>query len=269
VSYLLGTRFHKLAFTEFGNPQAPALLCVHGLTRSGRDFDVLAEALSDQFHVICPDLPGRGESDWLPEPMAYQPPSYVVALGHLLAYLNKPVAWLGTSLGGICGMMTAAAPGTPVTKLILNDVGALIPGASLKRIRDYMTVAPTHFLSLEAHLRLVHAPFGLLTDAQWAQLTQTSARALPEGGFTLHYDPRIIDPIRASMPLDVDLWPVWELIQIPRLVIRGVNSDLLLPDTFAQMQRDGAQGYEVPDAGHAPALMDAPSIARIREFLVA
>ena len=108
VNYLFGTRFYKMAFVEFGNPAAPAVVCVHGLTRNGRDFDQLAEALSDRFHVICPDLPGRGKSEWLPDGLAYQPPTYVVALAHLLAQINKPVAWVGTSLGGICGMMIAA-----------------------------------------------------------------------------------------------------------------------------------------------------------------
>jgi len=270
VTYLLGTRFLKMAYVAFGDPAAPAVLCVHGLTRNGRDFDALARGLADKFYVVCPDLPGRGLSDPLPEPMTYQPTTYVVALAHLLAQINKPVAWVGTSLGGICGMMVAAATNTPVTRLVLNDVGPMIPGLSLKRIRDYMTAAPTLFPSmgeLELHLRDIHAPFGALTDAQWAHMAQTSSRPV-EGGYALHYDPKIVEPIRASMPLDVDLWPLWEMISVPRLVIRGESSDLLPPETYARMLDEGAQGYVVADAGHAPALVDAPSIARVRAFLL-
>jgi len=275
VSYLLGTKFYKMAYVEFGNPAAPAVLCAHGLTRNGRDFDVLAEALADRFHVICPDLPGRGKSDWLNDAGSYQPPSYVVALAHLLAVIGKPVAWVGTSLGGICGMMMAAAQNTPVTRLVLNDIGPHIPAAALKRIRDYMTAAPERFATLaalEANLREIHAPFGRLSDAQWAHLAKFSARAVLDqtgaGAFAMHYDPKIVEPIRATVPLDADMWPIWSMIKVPVLAIRGAASDLLLPETFAQMQAGTAMGYTVPDAGHAPALMDAASIAAIRGFLL-
>jgi len=274
VTYLLGTKFHKMAYVEFGNPAAPAVLCVHGLTRNGRDFDTLAEALSDRFHVICPDLPGRGKSDWLADANAYQPASYVVALAHLLAAIGKPVAWVGTSLGGICGMMVAAAQNTPITRLVLNDIGPLIPAAALKRIRDYMVGAPERFVSmaaLEAHLRVIHAPFGRLTDAQWAHLARFSARPVldqtGEGAFAMHYDPKLIEPMRSAVPIDADMWPIWEQIKLPILAVRGAESDLLLEDIFARMQAEGAQGYVVADAGHAPALMDAESIAVIRGFL--
>jgi pimeloyl-ACP methyl ester carboxylesterase len=275
VTYLLGTKFHKMAYVEFGNPAAPAVLCVHGLTRNGRDFDVLAEALADRFHVFCPDLPGRGKSDWLGEAMSYQPPSYVVALAHLLAVIGKPVSWVGTSLGGICGMMVAAAQNTPVNRLVLNDVGPHIPAPALKRIGDYMARAPARFASmaaLEAHLRDIHAPFGNLSDAQWAQLARFSGRSVLDqtgaGAFAMHYDPKIIEPLRNSVPLDVDMWPLWEMIKIPILAIRGAQSDLLCPDTFDRMVEEGAEGFTVPDAGHAPALMDADSIAAIKDFLL-
>lgn len=272
VPYLLGADFHRLAFVEFGNPAAPAVVCAHGLTRNGRDFDVLAEALADRYHVICPDLPGRGRSDWLGEPALYQPPSYVIALAHLLAYLNKPVAWIGTSLGGICGMMIAAAPHTPITRLVLNDIGPLIPAAALARIRDYMTKAPDIFhdqAALEAHLRTIHAPFGRLSDAQWAQLARFSARPIAGGGLALHYDPAITEPIRASIPMDADLSPIWSRITVPVMAIRGAESDLLTEAVFARMAQDGATTLTVAEAGHAPALMDAPSIGAIRRFLEA
>ncbi|MHB1305268.1 MAG: alpha/beta fold hydrolase [Acidiphilium sp.] len=272
VPYLLGSDFHRLAFVEFGNPAAPAVVCVHGLTRNGRDFDILAEALADRFHVVCPDLPGRGRSEWLREPAQYQPVSYVAALSHLLAWLNKPVAWVGTSLGGICGMMIAAAPHTPVTRLVLNDIGPHIPAAALARIRDYMAAAPETFAdlaALEAYLRKVHAPFGPLADAQWAHLARHSARPVEGGLLALHYDPGIAAPIRATVPLDADLSPIWRGIRIPVLALRGVESDLLTEATFTRMAKDGAATHAIDGCGHAPALMDKASIAVIRCFLEA
>jgi pimeloyl-ACP methyl ester carboxylesterase len=271
INYLLGTKFLKLAYVEFGNPAAPAVVCVHGLTRNGRDFDPLAEALAARFHVICPDLPGRGGSDWLADGAAYVPPNYVVALAHLLAALNKPVSYVGTSLGGICGMMLATAQNTPLKRLVLNDIGPFIPAAALQRIKDYMMNAPERFSSLaalEGHLREIHAPFGQLTDAQWRHLARFSARKLPDGGFAMHYDPKILDPMRHTTPTDVDMWPLWDLIKIPVMVIRGEESDLLTAPTFARMQDSGAQGATVTDAGHAPALMDEESIAGVMDFLV-
>jgi pimeloyl-ACP methyl ester carboxylesterase len=273
VPYLLGNGFHRMAYVEFGNPAAPAVLCVHGLTRNGRDFDPLAEALADEFHVICPDLPGRGKSDWLPHGALYQPPTYVAALSHLLAALNKPVMWVGTSLGGICGMIMAGTTNTPITRMVLNDIGPHIPEAALKRIREYMTAAPERFptiTALEAHLRNIHAPFGQLTDRQWYHLAKFSARPVPDlagGAYALHYDPKITEPIRDTVPLDVDMWPFWDLIKIPILAIRGESSDLLTQETFDRMKAEGAESLVVPNAGHAPALMDEPSIAAVREFL--
>ncbi len=270
ISYLLGAKFHRLAFVEFGNPVAPAVLCVHGLTRNGRDFDPLAEALADRYHVICPDLPGRGASDWLPDAALYQPASYVVALSHLLAHINKRVAWVGTSLGGICGMMVAAASHTPITKLVLNDIGPLIPAAALARIRDYIGSGPALFAdlgALEAHLRMIHAPFGRLSDAQWRHLARFSARKLPNGGFALHYDPAIATPIKASVPVDADLSVFCDRVRVPVLAIRGESSDLLTEATFARMAQTGAQTLTVADCGHAPALMDASTIVAIRRFL--
>jgi pimeloyl-ACP methyl ester carboxylesterase len=168
-------------------------------------------------------------------------------------------------------MGIAAAAQTPVTKLVLNDVGPFIPAAALKRIRDYMAMgAPPVFetaAQLVSFLRLVHAPFGDLTEAQWQQIGMPCARTLPDGTVTLHYDPRIAEPIAAAEPKDANLWPISGAITQPILAIRGVDSDLLLPDTLAQMAQMGAQTYVVEGAGHAPALMDDASIERIRQFL--
>lgn len=269
--YLLAGAYYRMAHTAWGDPNAPAVLCVHGLTRTGRDFDALAGALSRRFHVICPDLPGRGHSDWLPDTALYEPVSYVQALSHLLAQIGKPVMWVGTSLGGICGMMAASSVGNPVSRLVLNDVGPSIPAAALRRIRDYMRV-PRNFDSLwalEQHLRAIHAPFGPLGDADWAHLAETSARTLPNGRWAMHYDPGIATPIRKQVPITVELWPWWDRIRVPVLAIRGAESDLLLDATLRRMARSGAETLVVPGCGHAPALMDAPSIGRVMEFLAA
>jgi pimeloyl-ACP methyl ester carboxylesterase len=270
LSYLLGGAFHRLAWMEWGDPAAPPVVCVHGLTRNGRDFDVLAAALSAEFWVICPDLPGRGQSSWLPDAAFYHPGSYVQALSHLLAPLGPGVGWVGTSLGGICGMMIAAASGNPIGRMVLNDIGPFIPAAALRRIRDYMSMEHsfTTLRELERHLRFVHAPFGVLTDAQWAHLAARSARPLPDGRLALHYDPAIAGPALASAPEDVDMGALWAAIRAPVLAVRGETSDLLLPDTFSAMLADGAEGLTVPGAGHAPALMDGGTIAAIREFLL-
>jgi pimeloyl-ACP methyl ester carboxylesterase len=271
VPYLLNGAFHQMSYVTWGDPQSPPVVCVHGLTRSARDFDTLAEALCGKWFVICPDLPGRGHSDWLPDGTLYQPQSYAAALAHLLAAIARPVAWVGTSLGGICGIALAASRNAPITRMVLNDIGPFIPAAAIRRIRDYMaTGEPPTFATLdalEAYLRRVHAPFGRLSDAQWAHLARTSMRTLPDGRLALHYDPAIAEPIRASEPRDTDLWPLWPAITASVLAIRGVDSDLLLPETLGELARAGAQTHVVADAGHAPALMDAPTIERIQAFL--
>ena len=285
VPYLLAGAFHRMAVTHWGDPDAPPVVCVHGLTRNGADFDILAEALSDRFHVICPDLPGRGASDWLADPMLYQAQHYVAALAHLLTSIGRDVAWIGTSLGGICGILLAATPGTPVNRLILNDIGPFIPAEALGRIRDYLLAATdspvadspgadspeagrfADLPAVERHLRLVHAPFGELTDAQWARLTRSSSREREGGGFAMHYDPRIVEPMRDHAPSDVDLWPFWARIRVPVLAIRGKSSDILLPATLERMRETGAATHVVANAGHAPALMDAAQIAVVRDFL--
>ncbi len=272
VRYLLAGAFYRMAYTEFGHAGAPVVVCVHGLTRTGRDFDALATGLADKFRVVCPDLPGRGWSDWLPDANLYEPPAYVQALGHLLAAIGGPVDWVGTSLGGLCGMMVASALGHPIRRLVLNDIGPFIPAAAIRAIRDYISAVRPEFpdiLALEAYLRRVHAGFGPLSDRQWEHLAKTSSRPLPDGRVALHYDPGIAKPIRSTLAIDVDLWSLWEKIRIPVLAVRGAASELLLPRTLARMQASGAQPIEVANSAHAPALMDSPTIRAIRAFLLA
>ena len=266
--YLLGGAYRRMAHVAWGDPAAPAVLCVHGLTRTGRDFDPLARALAETHHVVCPDLPGRGKSDWLPDAALYTPASYVQALSFLLAVIGRPVVWVGTSLGGICGMAVAATPGHPITRMVLNDIGPHIPAAALRRIRGYIGAVPAFpdLPALERHLRAVHAPFGRLTDAQWAHLAATSARRLPDGRWALHYDPAIAAPILAAEPEDADLSAFWAAVEVPVLAIRGESSDLLLPETLARMAEDGAATLTVRDAGHAPALMDAATVGEVVRF---
>jgi pimeloyl-ACP methyl ester carboxylesterase len=265
---LLNGAFYRMGVTAWGDRHAQPVICVHGLTRQGRDFDELAKNLADDFYVLCPDLPGRGRSDWLPEAKLYQPISYVQALSHLLTFIDRPVHWIGTSLGGICGMMIAAAPGQPIQKMVLNDIGPFLPRAALLRIAIYINDVPP-FASphdAEAYLRRVHAPFGDLSDAQWADMTRHSIRTLPDGRPALHYDPALTLAMRDSDPPDIDLWPFWNRINARMLAIRGQTSDLLLPETFELMAAK-AQTHLVPKTGHAPALMDAPTIKVIRDFL--
>jgi pimeloyl-ACP methyl ester carboxylesterase len=269
VRYLLADGFHEMAYVERGRAGAPVVVCVHGLTRQGRDFDRLAAYLAGDFRVICPDLPGRGHSDWLSDPNLYQPQTYIAALSHLLAMVDASVLWVGTSLGGICGMLLAAQPGTPIRRMVLNDIGPFVPAAALARIRDYM-VPPPDFAdlhALEAHLRVIHGGFGVPDDAGWAEMARHSARARPAGGVTLHYDPAIATPIRAQEPVDVNLMAFWQKIEVPMLTIRGALSDLLLPETLAEMERSGSASLVIPGVAHAPALMDEKTITAIGAFL--
>ncbi|PWS36840.1 alpha/beta hydrolase [Falsiroseomonas bella] len=271
LRYLLAGGFQQLAWTEWGPEQGAPVVCVHGLTRNARDFDALAAALAAQGRrVLCPDLPGRGASDWLPDPMLYTPPSYVVALAHLLARLDGPVDWVGTSLGGLCGMMVAAGRNTPLRRLVLNDIGSRVPATAAERIAAYVgtrLVFPD-VPALEAHLRKVHAPFGPLTDAEWRHLAEHSARRLPDGSITTHYDPDIAVPFRDAPTGPVDLAAIWSLVRLPTLVIRGAESDILDEETAADMAtRTGVELVTLPGIGHAPALMDPAQIALVSGFL--
>jgi pimeloyl-ACP methyl ester carboxylesterase len=268
ISYLLGPAFYRMAVLAWGDPHAQPVVCVHGLSRNAHDFDVLAAYLADRFYVLCPDLPGRGRSDWLPDGALYTPATYVQALAHLLAFIDRPVHWIGTSLGGICGMLTAAAAGNPIRRMVLNDIGPFLPKEALGRIVDYVGAIPdfADAAGLEAYLRRVHAPFGRLTDAQWAAMAAHGGRRLPDGRLTLHYDPKLAEPLRAAEVRDLDMWPVWDRIAVPMLTLRGESSDLLVPETFARMAAKSAL-HVVAGAGHAPAMMDEPTMAVVARFL--
>jgi len=266
---------HRMAYLEWGDPRnRNALVCVHGLTRTSRDFDELARALCGQFRVVCPDLAGRGDSDRLPDPMLYTWAQYAGDLVTLIARLDvETVSWVGTSLGGLVGMALAAQSGTPLARLVLNDAGPVVSKASLERIGSYLGKAPL-FPSLEkaeAYIRAVSAPFGPHSDAQWRFLTETWARRNEDGSWRAHYDPRLAEPFRSAMPdRDMELWAVYDAVQCPTLLLRGEHSDLLSRATAAEMARRGpkAKVVEIKGVGHAPTLMHPDQIAVVREFLL-
>ena len=265
---------HRIAYTEWGDPDNPrVLVCVHGLTRNGRDFDDLARAMARHYRVVCPDVAGRGRSAWLAVKDDYQLPTYVADMITLIARLNvDSVHWVGTSMGGLIGMLIASMPDNPIRRLVLNDVGPVVTAASLQRIGEYVGRAPLFpgYEAAERYIREISAPFGHLSDAQWRHLTETSVKEV-DGGWAMRYDPGIGDPFRKSPVLaDVSLWPVYEAIGCPTLVVRGAESDLLLHETAAQMAARGPQArlVEVPGVGHAPTLMDDAQIAPVRDFLL-
>ncbi len=272
LRWLAPDGFHSLAFVEWGERGAARpVICVHGLTRTGRDFDRLAASLAAQGRwVICPDMPGRGGSDRLANPALYAVPTYVAACAHLLAALGADsVDWVGTSMGGLIGMATAAMPGSPIRRMVLNDVGPFIPAAALSRIKTYLglDLAFPDLAALEAHLRKVHAGFGPMTEADWRHLAETSALRTDNGTIRLHYDPAIAAPM-PDVAEDVDLWAVWERIAAPVLVLRGAVSDLLLGETAERMAaRPDVSLHTVPGVGHVPALVDDDQIARVAAFL--
>ncbi len=275
VNCITPSGFHRMAYVEWGDAANPrVLICAHGLSRTGRDFDTLARALSSQYRVVCPDVAGRGESEWLRNPMEYVVPTYAADMVTLIARLGvEEVHWVGTSMGGIIGMMLAAMPGTPITRLVLNDVGPVVTAVSLARIREYIGKAPrvTDMAAAERYVRAVSAPFGPHSDAQWRTLTGNVVRRDPDGQFRMHYDPAIAAPDAASVPgKDIVLWPYYDAIGCPTLLVRGAVSDLLTRDTAMAMTHRGpkAKLVEFSGVGHAPTLMQEDQVAAVNEFLI-
>ncbi|MDM0108417.1 alpha/beta hydrolase [Variovorax sp. J22R24] len=271
--------FRRLAYAEWGSENATrTVLCVHGVSRTGRDFDVLATALAAEgARVIAPDLPGRGRSEWLASPSHYTDRAYTGAMSTLLARLDvDQVDWIGTSLGGHIGMLMASDYATPIRRLVLNDFGARVSASALRRIGADLSKR-WRFASvdeLEAHLREIHEPFGQLSDAQWQQLAHHSAVPDPAGGVRFHFDPGIARRFAIPIYLDIVLWQLWDKIDCQVLILRGEDSDLLTESTTREMLSRGPAAKagkvvmaRIPDCGHAPALMDDQQIALIKEFL--
>jgi len=317
--------FHEVFYTEWGDPQASrVIVCCHGLTRNGRDFDFLAARLAsgidfalaerqeaeagDQpprgigamlanwfrprrraarselpvtpvpfvtkpvpVRVICPDVVGRGRSEWLKDPINYGYPQYMSDMTALIARLGVPqVDWIGTSMGGLIGMFLAGAPNSPIRTLVVNDVGPILPRASLLRIAEYVGRDErfANLAELEAHLRRVHAPFGPLSDEQWRHLAQHGHRFHADGSYGLAYDPGIGANVRLAVR-DWDFWASWDSITCPALVLHGAQSDLLSAEVAGTMSRRGPKADVVTfeGIGHAPALMGSDQIEVVAQWL--
>ena len=265
--------FHTIAYTQWGESHNKnVLICVHGLTRNGRDFDDLALSLSDRWRVLCPDMVGSGNSDWLANATDYTYGQYQNDATALIARGGTPkVDWVGTSMGGLIGLLLAAQSNSPIRRLVLNDVGPFVPRAALERIRKCVCKEPIFpdLAAAEAYLRQVNVSFGRLTNAQWQRMARTMTRLRSDNGYELNYDPGVTLSLQVEALADMEMWSVWEKVRCPVLVLRGQVSDLLTAETAERMRTCGAQVVEIPDCGHAPALMDPHQIGVIRDFLMA
>ncbi|MFG6489291.1 alpha/beta fold hydrolase [Roseateles sp. BYS78W] len=283
VNCLDATGLHRMAYWEWAGPsaEAPVLVCVHGLSRQGRDFDALARAMSGRYRVICPDVVGRGVSDWLRQPGGYQIPAYVSDMVALLARLDvAQVDWVGTSMGGLIGLGLASLPrpegvAPVIRRLVLNDVGPAIRFEALQRIGAYLGKVQ-RFASLAegaAYLRTISEGFGPHTDAEWLALSEPLF--LQDGSeWRLRYDPAIALPFGAVTPElaaagEAALWAAYDTLTCPTLLIRGADSDLLSAETARAMTQrgPGARLVELPGIGHAPTLIHDDQIAIVRDFL--
>jgi pimeloyl-ACP methyl ester carboxylesterase len=268
---------HRMAYWEWGDPRnAKVVVCVHGLSRQGRDFDTLARDLCGEFRVVCPDVVGRGRSDWLADPMGYAVPTYVADMVTLVARLDaEQLDWVGTSMGGLIGLSLASLAGAPIRRLVLNDVGPAIQWQALERIGTYLG-QPAHWRSAEEAadaLWAVSQGFGPHTREQWLALSRPQLAADGEG-FKPHYDPAIAVPFRAITPEiaaagEAMLWQAWDRIACPVLLIRGADSDLLSAATAQAMTQRGPRTLlQVFDGvGHAPTLVADDQRAAVTDFL--
>ena len=264
----------EIHYSEWGAADAPPVVCVHGLSRVGRDFDPLARELADDYRVLCPDMPGRGLSEW--SPAHYEPAAMVDLLVEFYDELGlESTRYVGTSMGGTLGIRLAADElADRIDALVLNDVGpepAEDEGAEegIQRIIDYLTNPPTYdrFSAMEAYFREAYATFNEQTDAEWTRLTRTSSRHTDDGAFTPNYDTRIVEPVVTAEP-ERDPWELWERIDAPTLVLRGASSDILGEGTFEEMLKRRPETESlVVDCGHAPALNTDEQISAVRSIL--
>lgn len=275
--------FHRMVYSDWPGPVAaavPPAVCVHGLTLNGRSFDRLAPVLAERRRVVCPDIVGRGRSDRLPDPAGYAIPQYAGDMAALLSRLGVPdtvpqVDWIGTSMGGLMGLVLAAQPQSPIRRLVLNDIGPFVPASALAGIAAYVG-APQRFADLDAAasaLARQYPGFGPLAATDWYFLAERLTEECPAdsepAGRRPAYDPAIAIPFREAAGADLDLWPLWDRIACPVLVLRGAASDVLPAGVAAGMagRGPGAKVVELPGVGHAPALLDPMQIACIRDWL--
>ena len=271
---------HRMAYWQWeraGGASDRVLVCAHGVSRQGRDFDVLARAMQDGFRVVCPDVVGRGESDWLADPNAYALPTYVADMVTLLARLDaETVHWFGTSMGGLIGIALAGLPSSPIARLVLNDVGPTVDPVGLVRIGEYIGKPLTWASEDEAadYLLTISQGFGPHSRAEWLALTRPMLRREGER-FRLHYDPAIGAALRAATPEiaaagGAGLWAAYDRIRCPTLLLRGASSDVLSHETAAAMAARGPRTriHEFAGVGHAPMIVAADQVAVVRDFLL-
>jgi pimeloyl-ACP methyl ester carboxylesterase len=274
---------HRVAYKEWGDPRNPkVLLCVHGVTRVGDDFDHLARALCDEYRVVCPDVVGRGRSGRLRDPAYYTVPQYVNDMVTLVARVTAPgemetVHWFGTSMGGLIGMVLAALEDSPIGKLVLNDIGPVLDRAAMARIGEYIG-QDVRFPSFEAgaaYVKAVSASFGPHSDDEWTKLAGDVLRKSDDGQWVRHYDLGLAQPFQATTPERAQqdesaLWAAYDAIRCPTLLVRGEHSDLLSRDTAQQMAARGPlpRLVEIAGVGHAPTFVHERQIAVAREFLL-
>ncbi|BET25607.1 pimeloyl-ACP methyl ester carboxylesterase [Limnobacter thiooxidans] len=278
VQWLSPQGLHQLAYREWGDPDNPhVLLCVHGLTRSSADFDAMAQDLGKDLRVVAADMPGRGASDWLPDPALYAVSTYVSACVALVARLNPEVLdWFGTSMGGLIGMGYACLPNNPIRKLILNDVGPTLNFNALQRIGEYVG-KPVQFQTLDEarnYIRTISQPFGPHTESQWSALTD-SVLVQKDQYWIPHYDPAIGQAFQnlsesTTLMHEAALWAAYDAIKADTLVVRGEHSDLLNHLTVENMRQRGpkARVVEVQGVGHAPTFVQNEQIHLVRDFLL-
>ncbi len=268
---------HRMHYQTWGDAAKPALFCVHGLTRNSHDFDLITEALSKDYFVICPDIAGRGESEYLADVSNYNYVAYMSDCIALAGHLGiQQCDWIGTSMGGIIGMMTAALNPQFIRKLVINDIGFIVPSAALKAICDY-AANPPRFTSREegeSYLREIQSGFGIDDPALWQRFFDSSL--IEDGGeWRLNYDPNILEPVRRETDdfktiQDIDLTELWQPVACPILLLRGADSEILPVETAAMMRQDKAKldFIEVPNCGHAPHLMNDEQIGWVKEWLL-
>ena len=264
--------FHRLHYVEWGSADNDrVLVCVHGLVRNSRDFDDLAQALARNYRVVCPDLPGRGRSDWLRNPADYNLLQYLQDMVALLARLDaRQVDWIGTSLGGLIGICLAAQPDTPIRRLVLNDIGPYVAQAALLRICDYL--GDHRFddeAALERYLRQTYSALAGLSDAQWRHLALHGQRRCDDNRLGLHYDPAIAFSSAQAAQADLDIWPIWQQVSCPQLLLHGTASDVLTLATVQRMQHENPTltVQSLPGIAHAPSLMESDQVTAVVDWL--
>ena len=268
-----GSGTHKISYTDIGESNAAGdnfVVCVHGLTRNGRDFDFVAKRLAKNFRVICPDMPGRGKSAWFADAKHYDNEIYIADTLALMESVGaKKMHWIGTSMGGLMGMVVACLQPQLLHKMVLNDIGAFISEDGMRRIKKYVA-GEVKFANREhaqKRFREIFAPFKIETEEQWQHMFEHGLRVTDDEQFSFNHDPKLGEAFIAAQ--DIDLWRVWEAVQVPTLLIRGAESDILPRNVAERMaQKAGVQFAEFAGFGHVPPLMNDAQIGVVERFLI-